>query len=159
MRPSAVRGQVMFTGSMSMQIGTAHGGGARVPSAVQNRFESTIANLATTSENLSASNSRIRDADFAVRDYDHATPVTASLRAIAHFHWSCFVSGSIVYTCVGVTRSRESTGALGASVGRIQVTVARLKRPASFFAVWLFFQHRKHAPVPTPPPPAIVLSR
>ncbi|NMT65245.1 flagellin [Marinobacter orientalis] len=33
--------------------------------AVQNRFESTIANLATTSENLSASNSRIRDADFA----------------------------------------------------------------------------------------------
>jgi len=33
--------------------------------AVQNRFESTIANLATTSENLSAANSRIRDADFA----------------------------------------------------------------------------------------------
>jgi len=33
--------------------------------AVQNRFESTIANLATTSENLSASNSRIKDADFA----------------------------------------------------------------------------------------------
>ncbi|MBN7771305.1 flagellin [Marinobacter daepoensis] len=33
--------------------------------AVQNRFESTIANLATTTENLSASNSRIRDADFA----------------------------------------------------------------------------------------------
>jgi len=33
--------------------------------AIQNRFESTIANLATTSENLSASNSRIRDADFA----------------------------------------------------------------------------------------------
>lgn len=33
--------------------------------AVQNRFESTIANLATTSENLAASNSRIRDADFA----------------------------------------------------------------------------------------------
>jgi len=33
--------------------------------AVQNRFESTIANLSTTSENLSASNSRIRDADFA----------------------------------------------------------------------------------------------
>ena len=32
--------------------------------AVQNRFESTIANLSTTSENLSASNSRIRDADF-----------------------------------------------------------------------------------------------
>ncbi|MET4028168.1 flagellin [Marinobacter sp. MBR-99] len=33
--------------------------------AIQNRFESTIANLSTTSENLSASNSRIRDADFA----------------------------------------------------------------------------------------------
>ncbi|WP_404361739.1 flagellin [Marinobacter sp.] len=33
--------------------------------AVQNRFESTIANLATTSENLSAANSRILDADFA----------------------------------------------------------------------------------------------
>ena len=33
--------------------------------AVQNRFESTIANLQTTSENLSAARSRIRDADFA----------------------------------------------------------------------------------------------
>lgn len=33
--------------------------------AVQNRFESTISNLATTSENLSAANSRIVDADFA----------------------------------------------------------------------------------------------
>lgn len=33
--------------------------------AVQNRFESTIANIATTSENMSASNSRILDADFA----------------------------------------------------------------------------------------------
>ncbi|TYC58062.1 flagellin [Marinobacter sp. BW6] len=33
--------------------------------AVQNRFESTIQNLSTTSENLSASQSRIRDADFA----------------------------------------------------------------------------------------------
>ena len=33
--------------------------------AVQNRFESTITNIATTSENLSASNSRILDADFA----------------------------------------------------------------------------------------------
>ena len=33
--------------------------------AVQNRFDSTIANLATTSENLSAANSRILDADFA----------------------------------------------------------------------------------------------
>ncbi|MFO1376441.1 MAG: flagellin [Steroidobacteraceae bacterium] len=33
--------------------------------AVQNRFESTIANLQTVSENLEASRSRIRDADFA----------------------------------------------------------------------------------------------
>ena len=33
--------------------------------AIQNRFESTIANLQTTSENLSASRSRIQDADFA----------------------------------------------------------------------------------------------
>ena len=33
--------------------------------AIQNRFQSTIANLTTTSENLSASRSRIRDADYA----------------------------------------------------------------------------------------------
>ncbi|MDP2286248.1 MAG: flagellin [Pseudohongiella sp.] len=33
--------------------------------AVQNRFESTISNLAVTSENLSTANSRIKDADFA----------------------------------------------------------------------------------------------
>ena len=40
--------------------------------AVQNRFESTIANLATTAENLSASNSRIRDADFAAESAELA---------------------------------------------------------------------------------------
>ena len=40
--------------------------------AVQNRFESTIANLATASENLSASNSRIRDADFAAESAELA---------------------------------------------------------------------------------------
>jgi flagellin len=34
--------------------------------AVQNRFDSTIANLESTSENISAANSRILDADFAV---------------------------------------------------------------------------------------------
>jgi flagellin len=34
--------------------------------ALQSRFESTITNLQTTSENLSASRSRIRDADFAM---------------------------------------------------------------------------------------------
>jgi flagellin len=33
--------------------------------AIQNRFESTIANLQAVSENLSASRSRIQDADFA----------------------------------------------------------------------------------------------
>ncbi|MCH8498487.1 MAG: flagellin [Marinobacter sp.] len=33
--------------------------------AVQNRFESTISNIATTAENLTASNGRILDADFA----------------------------------------------------------------------------------------------
>jgi flagellin len=33
--------------------------------AIQNRFESTISNLSTTSDNLSAARSRIRDADFA----------------------------------------------------------------------------------------------
>ena len=33
--------------------------------AIQNRLESTISNLQTSSENLSASRSRIRDADFA----------------------------------------------------------------------------------------------
>jgi flagellin len=34
--------------------------------AVQNRFESVIASLGTTAENLTASRSRIRDADFAL---------------------------------------------------------------------------------------------
>jgi len=33
--------------------------------AIQNRFESTISNLSTTAENLSAARSRILDADFA----------------------------------------------------------------------------------------------
>jgi flagellin len=33
--------------------------------AIQNRFDSVIANLSTTAENLSASRSRIQDADFA----------------------------------------------------------------------------------------------
>ncbi len=33
--------------------------------AIQNRFESTVTNLATTAENLSAARSRILDADFA----------------------------------------------------------------------------------------------
>ena len=33
--------------------------------AIQNRFDSVIATLSTTSENLSASRSRVQDADFA----------------------------------------------------------------------------------------------
>ena len=33
--------------------------------AIQNRFESTISNLTSVSENLTASRSRIQDADFA----------------------------------------------------------------------------------------------
>ncbi|MDO8958445.1 MAG: flagellin, partial [Rhodocyclaceae bacterium] len=33
--------------------------------AIQNRFESVVSNLQATSENLSASRSRIQDADFA----------------------------------------------------------------------------------------------
>ena len=33
--------------------------------AIQNRFESTISNLSTTTENISAARSRIQDADFA----------------------------------------------------------------------------------------------
>jgi flagellin len=34
--------------------------------AVQNRFQATISNLSTVSENISASRSRILDADFSV---------------------------------------------------------------------------------------------
>ena len=33
--------------------------------AIQNRFSSVVSNIASTSENLSASRSRIQDADFA----------------------------------------------------------------------------------------------
>ena len=33
--------------------------------AIQNRFQSTVANLSTAAENLSAARGRIRDADFA----------------------------------------------------------------------------------------------
>jgi len=40
--------------------------------AVQNRFETTIANLSTTTENLSAARSRIRDADFAAESAELA---------------------------------------------------------------------------------------
>ncbi len=40
--------------------------------AVQNRFETTIANLSTATENLSAARSRIRDADFAAESAELA---------------------------------------------------------------------------------------
>lgn len=57
--------------SVDYAIDTINGYRAEL-GAVQNRFESTIANLATTSENLSASNSRIRDADFAAESAELA---------------------------------------------------------------------------------------
>jgi flagellin len=40
--------------------------------AAQNRLQHTIANLSTTSENLSASNSRIRDVDVATESSNMA---------------------------------------------------------------------------------------
>lgn len=61
---SAPEGAELAMISVDYAIDTINGFRAEL-GAVQNRFESTIANLATTSENLSASNSRIRDADFA----------------------------------------------------------------------------------------------
>ena len=45
---------------------TSVGGLRSTFGAIQNRFESVIANLTTTSENLTASRSRIQDADFAM---------------------------------------------------------------------------------------------
>jgi flagellin len=50
----------VLDGSLS-QVSTIRSG----LGAVQNRFESTVANLSATSENLSAARSRIQDADFA----------------------------------------------------------------------------------------------
>src|SRR5690606_36019117 len=40
--------------------------------AIQNRFETTIANLSTSTENLSAARSRIQDADFAAESAELA---------------------------------------------------------------------------------------
>lgn len=70
-----------MTGFASLNISTAEGADAAILAmdgalsalntaraemgAVQNRFTSVIASLQTTSENLSASRSRIMDADFA----------------------------------------------------------------------------------------------
>jgi flagellin len=69
------------TGFVGLSVGTVSGANLAIQSmdaaltavndaraslgAVQNRFESTIANLSTTAENLSAARSRIQDADFA----------------------------------------------------------------------------------------------
>jgi flagellin len=50
--------------SMDAALDAVNGARATL-GAVQNRFESTIANLSSTSENLSAARSRIQDADFA----------------------------------------------------------------------------------------------
>ncbi len=55
--------------------------------AVQNRFESTIANLATTSENLSASLSRIRDADFAAESAELARTQVFGFRLLFFSRW------------------------------------------------------------------------
>ena len=49
---------------MPPAIATVDGSRAQL-GAVQNRFSSTIENLQTAGENLSASRSRIQDADFA----------------------------------------------------------------------------------------------
>ena len=57
--------------AIDLAIDTINGFRAEL-GAVQNRFESTIANLATTAENLSAANSRIRDADFAAESAELA---------------------------------------------------------------------------------------
>ncbi len=68
---STSRGADLAMIAVDYAIDTINGYRAEL-GAVQNRFESTIANLATTSENLSASNSRIRDADFAAESAELA---------------------------------------------------------------------------------------
>jgi flagellin len=52
-------------GSIDTAITTVNANRANL-GAIQNRLQSTISNLAVSAENLSASNSRIRDADLAV---------------------------------------------------------------------------------------------
>jgi flagellin len=49
---------------VDLSLTTVNGGRADL-GAIQNRFSSVIANLTTNSENLTASRSRIRDADYA----------------------------------------------------------------------------------------------
>ena len=61
---STVAGANTALASVDAALGTVSSSRASL-GAIQNRFSSTIENLQTTSENLSASRSRIQDADFA----------------------------------------------------------------------------------------------
>ncbi len=61
---STVAGANAALTSMDASLATVNSSRASL-GAVQNRFSSTISNLQTTTENLSASRSRIQDADFA----------------------------------------------------------------------------------------------
>ena len=61
---STPEGAILALGVLDAALASVNGGRAEL-GAIQNRFSSTIANLQTTSENLSASRSRIQDADFA----------------------------------------------------------------------------------------------
>jgi flagellin len=61
---STVAGANAALGSLDAALGAVNSSRATL-GAVQNRFASTIDNLATTTENLTASRSRIQDADFA----------------------------------------------------------------------------------------------
>ncbi|MFK7828963.1 MAG: flagellin [Congregibacter sp.] len=61
---STVDGATAAIRSMDAALATINSSRADL-GAVQNRFESVVTNLQTTSENLSASRSRIQDADFA----------------------------------------------------------------------------------------------
>jgi len=61
---STVAGANAALASVDAALGTIDSGRASL-GAIQNRFSSTVSNLQTTSDNLSASRSRIQDADFA----------------------------------------------------------------------------------------------
>jgi flagellin len=61
---TTVKGSQQAMTIIDKALGTVNSARADM-GAIQNRFSSTIANLSTTSENLSASRSRIRDTDYA----------------------------------------------------------------------------------------------
>ena len=61
---STVKGANLALAVVDAALSTVNGQRAKF-GALQRRFESTISNLGTTSENLTAARSRIRDADFA----------------------------------------------------------------------------------------------